>query len=178
MQQDITKQIAADILQKLDFTGLSRRQRLFVLYYAAEGDAPRAARLAGYKGRYLYHHKNTAWRLLQIPAVQKNLEILDTALESELIANAAECKMRLTDVVRDPKTPIKYQLNALKLLLQTHGELSEKVILEKRESKRVDVNVVFKHLPPGPLGKALGYDGDTINVDAKQVEPFRIEDII
>ena len=127
MQNKPTLRVAKDIRNRLTLEKLKPKQRRFVIAYAGSGNMTEAIVAAGYSARHGYQIKNTAWRLLQIPEVRENLELLDLELESELIATSAECKARITSIMRDPKTEPQHVLSAAKMLLQANGDLDMKM---------------------------------------------------
>ena len=174
MKELVEIPVPYDIARQLDLVHLSSRQRRFVLHYHKSGDALQAVQQAGYKVTKPYQARIQASRLMKNEIIRKNLELLDMNLACELIADAQECQMILTDIARDENEKTPNRLSAIKTLLTVHGSLSDKLIVEQHNSGPVSQTINFVNISPGAIGRQLGFsqpeaDQDVIDIPSEDL---------
>lgn len=106
---------------KEDVILMKEKEKAFCQYYAESGNAADAARRAGYA------HKSariTGSRLLAKAYISKYLQDLQTKMEADRIADAAETKSVLTALLRDPEVRPGDRIKAAGTLLRAAGEMT------------------------------------------------------
>ena len=101
---------------------LTDRQRAFCEYFAASGNATQAAQAAGYSRRSAYSQGS---RLLKNGEIRHYIQHLREAAAGSRIADAAETRALVTDILRDTRKATAARLKAADLLLKTSGAYLE-----------------------------------------------------
>lgn len=118
------------LINRLEYDKLTPKQKRFILYY--RGTPTEAAKKAGYS-----QPTTAAFKLMQKPLVRKAIDQIDKVLEKSIIADSVEILAFWTNIIRTPGIEIKDRIIASKLLGKYRGLLSERLMLEKRDTQFV-----------------------------------------
>jgi len=142
------------LLDKLDMSGLTYKQRRFIFMYV--GDAAASALAAGYCTNYKHksHQRAALCRvvssLMKNQQIQRNIQLIQAELESFGVLSTAEAKMIISDLARTSENE-RVRMEAAKLALQWEGKLSERLMIDQRYSHDQTLNIVIQsHEPDGP----------------------------
>lgn len=102
---------------------MTERQRAFAEHYAACGNAREAAERAGYSPRTARSQGHRLLTDVAFSDVQAYVKQLQTELQGDRIADAAEVKTMLTSILRDQGERASARIQAGGLLLKTGGEM-------------------------------------------------------
>lgn len=103
---------------------LSEKQKKFVDYYCASGNATQAATKAGYSEKTA---RSQGQRMLTNVDIKAAIEKRNAELEDERIADIKEIKQFWTETFRDVGIETKDRIKASELLAKTTGAFIEKV---------------------------------------------------
>ncbi len=112
---------------------LTTRQQAFVEHYAADPNATKAARLAGYSGDEAALASSGS-TLLRNPKVRAALKALQKPATDQRMASANERKQFWTKVMNDPQAAMTDRLKASELLGKTEADF---IAVKKHEGKVV-----------------------------------------
>ena len=116
---------------------LTPRQKAFVEYYAACGNATEAARMAGYRKPNPQGAENLAK-----PSIQAAIATITEHVSSERIADAKERQEFWTEMMRNESFEPKDRLKASELLAKRHGDFIERHEVNHKLPPNIEVRVV------------------------------------
>lgn len=111
---------------------MNERQKRFCELYAADPNATKAARGAGYSERTA---RFTGRRLLTNVGVQNYIRELQESMRQERIADAEEIKATLTSFLRDEKVGVNSRITAANTLLKSGGAMFGKAEADSAEQE-------------------------------------------
>ena len=120
-----------------DYDKLTEKQKRFIDFYVAKGNASEAAKLAGYRGNNL--NKVGSENLAKL---DKYIKERLKKLEDERIASATEVLQYFTKVMRDEKEDTNERTKCAENLAKKHGLYREEVVLVP--DKPFEVNITVK----------------------------------
>ncbi len=106
---------------------LSPRQEKFCLEYAANGNASKAYKIAGFQTTSPLSSAAAANRLLKQPNVAARLKEIAEEIKSNKIADVIECQEVLTAILRDESNETADRIKACQLLLKVQGAFTTKL---------------------------------------------------
>ena len=130
----------------ISYHGLTRKQKRFCLAYA--GDKIEAVKAAG----YIYKSKGDTYRLIHAlmdnTQVRINIKIVDKMLAKYCVANALEIKMQLSERLRSDDLTDGNRVAFSKIMLQTQGELSERLMIDQNLKQNNNINIIIADSTP------------------------------
>lgn len=150
---------------KLKLSGLSPKQKKFVLTYA--GDRYAAAKAAGYSDRGSTEWAGLVVRLMHNPQIRYNITLIDQLLARYCVMSAVEIKMKLSERLRSDSLSDANRAVFSKLMLQTHGELSEKLLIESKSRVEHKHTVSISHFAAEPTERELAHN-ESMRLEVQQ----------
>ena len=152
-------QMAADIHEaskNMSFHGLSVKQKRYCMAYA--GDPVAAVREAGYCARGLNEVYAIISSLMKDDRVRMNIEVIDKMLVRYCIASAVEIKLQLSDRLRSDDLTDGNRAAFSKIMLQTHGALSERMIMQSHHTEDNTFRIVVESHAPTSIEEQQEFD--------------------
>ena len=173
------------LVDNLDTTGLTFKQRQFVFHY--NGNAIAAAEAAGYGGNPKYPSKKKAalakvvYRLMQNEKVQRNIYLIQKQLEAFGVLNAAEAKDIISEIARTSDNEAR-RLEAAKLCLAWEGALADPIKRHELDIKMQQHNIT-EYRFAGPMSNFLKSRQieahETIDIEPEPADPaIDLDDIM
>lgn len=178
------KEVARAILPNLDLTGLSLKQKRFVLGYA--GNPVDAAEKAGYGSDSLPERKkanlNSAVRsLMNNEKIRSALHTINKGMEFSGVVSSLELRVLISDMIRNEDLDAKTRMMAMKLLSSCYADFAEKHVIEKHETShtKTEHSIVFENISAGAIGRALGMAPEINLIEGIEIEEvLEVEDLL